>query len=62
MLLIVEPLGQGEERGLEAGQAACQRGLDFTDELRDAGVLMTRSALASATTRLQRRPGRAGTH
>lgn len=54
MLFIIEPVGQREERGLEDGQAAYQRMLDFTDELRDAGVLMTSSALSSAATRLQR--------
>ncbi len=57
MLLIVEPLGQREERGLEGGQAAYQQMLDFTDELRSAGVLMASSALASTATRLQRPSG-----
>lgn len=59
MLLIIEPVGQREERGLEGGQAAYQQMLDFTDELRQAGVLMTSSALSSAATRLQHRAGRA---
>jgi hypothetical protein len=59
MLLIVEPLGQREERGLEGGQVAYQQMLDFTDELSQAGVLMASSALSSASTRLQRLPGSA---
>jgi hypothetical protein len=59
MLLIVEPVGQRGKRGLEGGQAAYQHMLDFTDELRDAGVLMASSSLASAATRLQRPPGAA---
>jgi hypothetical protein len=57
MLLIVEPIGQREERGVEQGQVAYQQMLDYTDELKRAGVLMTSSALASAATRLQRPHG-----
>jgi hypothetical protein len=60
MLLIIEPVSQREERGLAAGQVAYQQMLDFTDDLRQAGVLMTSSALSSAATRLQRPPGSAG--
>lgn len=54
MLLIVEPIGQREERGVEGGQLAYQQMLDFSEDLRRAGVLMTSSSLASAATRLQR--------
>jgi hypothetical protein len=57
MLLIVEPLGQRQARGLDAGQAAYQQMLDYTDSLRDAGVLMTSSSLASAATRLHQPEG-----
>lgn len=57
MLLIVEPAGQREERGLEQGQAVYQRMLEFTDELRAAGVLMTSSALATAASRLRKPEG-----
>ncbi|MDP2007077.1 MAG: YciI family protein [Rubrivivax sp.] len=59
MLLIVEPLGQREERGVEAGRVAYQQMLDFTETLRGAGVLMASSALSSAATRLQRPQGAA---
>lgn len=59
MLLIVEPLGQREERGLEGGRLAYQKMLDFTDELRRAGVLVTSSSLSTAATRLQRPEGAA---
>ena len=59
LLLIVEPLGQREARGVEAGQAAYQQMLDFTEELRREGALMASSALATAATRLQRPPGAA---
>lgn len=58
MLLIVEPVGQREERGVEAGQVAYAQMLDYTEELRGAGVLLASSALATAATRLQR-PGAA---
>ena len=59
MLLIVEPLGQREERGAVAGQQLYQQMLDFTEDLKRAGVLMATSSLATAATRLQRRPGQA---
>jgi hypothetical protein len=59
MLLIVEPLGQREDRGVELGKVVYQQMLDFTDELKRAGVLMATSALATAATRLQRPAGAA---
>ena len=54
MLLIVEPIGQREERGVEGGKVAYQQMLDFTEDLKRAGVLMASSSLATAATRLQR--------
>jgi hypothetical protein len=54
MLLIVEPVGQRAERGLEGGQKAYETMLGFTAELKAAGVLMASSSLATAATRLQR--------
>jgi hypothetical protein len=54
MLLIVEPLGQREERGVEGGKVAYQQMLDFTDDLKRAGVLMTSSSLATASARLNK--------
>jgi hypothetical protein len=57
MLLIVEPLGQREERGVERGQAVYQHMLDFTEDLKRAGVLMTSSSLASASSRLSKPEG-----
>ena len=54
LLLIVEPLGQREARGVQTGQAAYQQMLDFTEELQREGALMASSALATAATRLQR--------
>ncbi len=57
MLLIVEPVGQRAERGAAGGEAAYQRMLDYTEELRAQGVLMASSSLATGATRLQRRDG-----
>ena len=59
MLLIVEPPGQREERGVEGGRVAYQQMLDFTADLQRAGVLMASSSLATAATRLQRPEGKA---
>jgi hypothetical protein len=57
MLLIVEPLGQREERGVELGKVVYQQMLDFTDDLKRAGVLMASSSLATASSRLQKPEG-----
>jgi hypothetical protein len=59
MLLIVEPIGQREERGVESGQVVYQQMLDFTEDLQRGGVLMASSSLATAATRLQRPQGAA---
>jgi hypothetical protein len=59
MLLIVEPVGQREERGEDHGRVVYQQMLDFTDALRSAGVLLASSSLAGAATRLQRPGGAA---
>jgi hypothetical protein len=57
MLLIVEPLGQREARGVAAGEVVYQHMLDFTEDCKRAGVLMASSSLPSAATRLQRPEG-----
>ena len=59
MLFIVEPVGQREERGVDNGRVVYQQMLDFTEELRTAGVLMATSSLATAATRLRRPDGAA---
>ncbi len=59
MLLIVEPIGQREERGVEGGKLVYQQMLDFTDDLKRAGVLLATSSLATAATRLHRPQGAA---
>jgi hypothetical protein len=57
MLLIVEPLGQREERGVELGKAVYQQMLDFTEDCKRAGVLMASSSLATASSRLRKPEG-----
>jgi hypothetical protein len=59
MLLIVEPVGQREARGVEEGKLAYQQMLDFTDDLKQAGVLMASSSLATPAARLQQPKGHA---
>ena len=59
MLLIVEPIGQREARGVDGGQVAYQQMLGFTEDLKHAGVLMASSSLATAATRLHRPEGAA---
>ena len=59
MLLIIEPIGQREERGVDNGRVVYQQMLDFAEALRTAGVLMATSSLATAATRLQRPGGAA---
>ena len=47
MLLIVEPLGQRAERGLEAGKQVYARMQRFTEDLKSRGVLLAVESLAS---------------
>ena len=58
--MILEPPEQRAERGEAAGRVAYQAMLDYTEQLKDLGVLMASSALAheSEGARLQRRQGR----
>ncbi len=57
MLLIVEPVGQREARGVEGGKAAYQQMLDFTEDIKRAGNLLASSSLSTAAARLQRPKG-----
>lgn len=52
MLLIVEPLGQRAERGLEGGKDAYARMVAFGEELAQAGLLMSVNSLSSNQKRL----------
>ena len=47
MLMIHEPVGQRQQRGLEQGQAVYQRMLDFAGELKREGKLLAVESLAS---------------
>jgi hypothetical protein len=59
-LMILEPPGQREERGLEGGQAVYAQMLEFADELKRRGVLRAVESLASDSrgARVQVRGGR----
>lgn len=61
LLLIVEPVGQRAERGLEGGQAAYQAMLDWAGELQRRGLLLGVNSLADTDrgARVQVRGGRA---
>ncbi|MEO6746272.1 MAG: YciI family protein [Caldimonas sp.] len=60
MLLILEPRGQREERGLEAGKQVYAEMLAFAGELKKRGVLQAVESLATdkQATRVQVRGGR----
>lgn len=55
MLLIVEPIGQRAERGRVAGEAVYQRMLDFTAELKEAGLLLASNSLGTPARRMHKR-------
>ena len=58
MLLIVEPPGQREGRGLEAGRAVFEQMVRYADSLKARGVLMATQSLKSDGTRLTLRGGK----
>ena len=62
MLLIIEPVGQREERGTEAGAQAYAEILRFTAELQARGVLEASGSLAPCArgVRVQVRGGQRG--
>ena len=57
LLLIVEPTGQRQDRGAEAGRAAYERMLRYTDSLKARGVLAGTNSLKSQGARLTVRSG-----
>ncbi len=61
LLLIVEPVGQRAERGLEGGQAAYQAMLDWAGDLQRRRLLLGVNSLADTDrgARVQVRGGRA---
>ena len=58
MLLIVEPTGQRQDRGAEAGRGVYQQMLRYADSLKARGVLMATHSLKSAGARLTVRGGK----
>jgi len=58
LLLIVEPAGQRHDRGPEAGRAAYEQMLRYTDSLKARGVLAGTNSLKSQGVRLSIRDGR----
>jgi hypothetical protein len=61
MLMLVEPVGQRKERGVEAGKVVYDRMLGFAESLKRRGVLRGVESLASLDdgARLQVRDGKA---
>jgi hypothetical protein len=57
LLLIVEPPGQRQDRGPEAGRAVYEQMLRYTDRLRERGVLIATHSLKSGGARLTVRGG-----
>ncbi|HEV2227888.1 MAG TPA: YciI family protein [Steroidobacteraceae bacterium] len=58
MLLIVEPPGQRQERGREAGQLVYDSMLEYGRSLEARGVLLATNSLKSAGARLTIRGGK----
>lgn len=58
LLLIVEPPGQRQDRGPEAGRAVYERMLRYTDSLKARGVLIGTNSLRSEGARLAIRDGK----
>ena len=59
MLLIIEPVGQRQQRTEEEGRQLYDRMLRYADELRQRGVLVAAQSLKADAARLQVRAGRA---
>ena len=61
MLMLVEPVGQRKERGVQAGKVVYDRMLGFAESLKRRGVLRGVESLASLDdgARLQVRDGKA---
>jgi hypothetical protein len=61
MLMLVEPVGQREERGVEAGKLVYDRMLGFAEALKQRGLLRGVESLAGLEkgARLQVRDGKA---
>ena len=58
MLLIVEPVGQRQQRTEDEGKGLYDRMLRFADDLKQRGVLQAAQSLKTEASRLQVRDGR----
>lgn len=58
MLLIVEPVGQRQQRTDAEGRALYDRMLGYADSLKQRGLLLAAQSLKSEAARLQVRDGR----
>ena len=58
MLLIVEPVGQRQQRTEEEGRDLYERMLRYADDLRQRGLLLAAQSLKTDASRLQVRDGR----
>jgi hypothetical protein len=58
MLLIVEPIGQRQQRTDDEGRGLYDRMLRYADELKQRGVLLAAQSLKTEASRLQVRDGR----
>lgn len=58
MLLIIEPVGQRQERTEDEGRGLYERMLRYADELRRRGLLLAAQSLKTDASRLQVRNGR----
>lgn len=58
MLLIVEPVGQRQQRTEAEGRALYDRMLGYADSLKQRGLLLAAQSLKSEAARLQVRDGR----
>ena len=58
MLLIIEPVGQRQQRTEDEGRNLYDRMLRYADDLRERGLLLAAQSLKSEASRLQVREGR----
>jgi hypothetical protein len=58
MLLIIEPVGQRQERTEDEGRGLYDRMLRFADELKQRGLLLAAQSLKTDASRLQVRDGK----
>lgn len=58
MLLIIEPVGQRQQRTEDEGRGLYERMLRYADDLKERGLLLAAQSLKSDAARLQVREGR----